>query len=316
MFAAYPSTRGHAMQRYATALRSNDLAQRRAAVRALAELGPAIPLPAIDSLLGLLQDPDETIRDGAAEALLYVARSVGAGQERVIRGLGELLRHPEDLWRLRAVGIISRVGPPAAALIPQLVMGLKDRNRVLCRVAAEALCRIGPAAMPALEAAQADPACRPAARWALNRMSEAHDDTVDTVLHAKQQTAPAISVPTPMPDYDIPARPTGRERRRDRRYPCTREVFYQLMSRKGQDLWWNARIVDVSVGGIRLLLTRSVTVGDRVAIDLREAHDGVERNAVARIVHARVTDKGWNVGCAWLGPLTIEELALLREPDK
>jgi hypothetical protein len=91
-------------------------------------------------------------------------------------------------------------------------------------------------------------------------------------------------------------------------------VIYQVMTRHGQNLWWNARIVDVSVDGVCLHLSRTLNVGDRIAVDLREAHDGVERNAVARVVHIQLDGAGWNVGCAWLGPLDDGELALLREP--
>lgn len=298
------------MHRYATALRSNDLSRRREAVRELCELGVNIPLAAIDTLLGLLRDPDELVRDGAGEALVHVTRAEGPGRERVVQGLGDYLVHPEELCRLRAVGIVSRIGPPAGPLVPLLVKALKDRNRVLCRVAAEALCRIGSAAIPALQEAQADPVCRAAVRWALGKIGDSADEAADTVLQAKQRTAPAIA----MPAEPAPASRRGLERRQAPRFPCSREVYYQLVTRKGQDLWWNARIVDVSVGGIALVLTRPASAGDRLAVDLREAHQGVERNAVARVVHAREVRGSWQVGCAWLGPLAEDELALLREP--
>lgn len=298
------------MHRYATALRSNDLSRRRDAVRDLCALGCNVPLAAIDTLLGLLRDPDETVRDGAAEALIQVTRSDGPGRERVVHGLGDQLLHPEELCRLRAVGIVNRIGPPAAPLVPLLVAALKGPNRILCRVAAEALCRIGSAAIPALEVAQADLACRSVAKWALNKIGPSADDAADTVIQAKHSTAPAITLATPDSAHPRP----GRERRTTPRFPCSREVFYQLMTRQGQDLWWNAHIVDVSLGGSALVLTRSVGVGDRIAVDLREAHQGVERNAVARVVHTHEVRGGWQIGCAWLGPLTADELALLREP--
>jgi hypothetical protein len=301
------------MHRYATALRSNDLSRRREAVRDLCALGCNIPLTAIDSLLNLLRDPDETVRDGVADALIQVARADGPARERAVSGLGDLLVHPEELSRLRAVGIVNRIGPPAAPLIPLLVVALKGPNRILCRVAAEALCRIGSAAIPALEAAQSEPVCRAAAKWALGKIGQSADEGADTVIQSKQSTAPAIALATSAPAATRAHH--GRERRTTPRYPCSREVFYQLMTRKGQDLWWDARILDVSLGGVALTLTRSVSMGDRIAVDLREAHQGVERNAVARVVHVGEVRGGWKVGCAWLGPLTPEELALLRAPE-
>src|SRR5262249_51656881 len=167
----------------------------------------------------------------------------------------------------------------------------------------------GKAAIPALEAAQADPACRGVAKWALSKIGPSSDEGADTVIQVKQSTAPAIALGTPAVSHQR----SGPERRTTPRFPCSREVFYQLMTRKGQDLWWNARILDVSLGGTALILTRSVGVGDRIAVDLREAHQGVERNAVARVIHVREMRSAWQIGCAWLGPLTQDELALLRE---
>ena len=184
------------MHRYATALRSNDLSRRREAVRELCGLGVNVPLTAIDTLLGMLRDPDEGVRDGAAEALINVTRAEGPARERVVQGLGDHLVHPEELCRLRAVGIVSRIGPPAGPLVPLLVKALKDRNRVLCRVAAEALCRIGSAAIPALQEAHADPVCRAAVHWALSKIGDSPAASADTLLQAKQPTAPAIAMLT------------------------------------------------------------------------------------------------------------------------
>ena len=132
----------------------------------------------------------------------------------------------------------------------------KGRNRVLCRVAAEALCRIGSAAIPALQAARGDPTCRASVKWALSKIGDS-DEAPETIVHVKQRTAPAIAMPTASvtPELADPVARSGVERRTDPRYPCNREVFYELVTRKGQDLWWNAAIIDVSSGGIGLMLT-------------------------------------------------------------
>jgi hypothetical protein len=304
------------MQRYATALRSNDLSARQDAVRELCELGPDLPLNTIDILLELLGDADETVRDGAAEALVHVARVDGPGRARVVQGLGDQLLHPEDEYRVRAVGIVSRVGAPAALLVPLLVEALKDHNRVMCRVSAEALCQIGKAAIPALQIAQVDPARRAAAKWVLARIRNPIQEIADTAPRAKRRTKPAISVPPgkPAASRTQAVRRPGIERRGAPRFDCAREVFYQVVTRMGQDLWWNARIVDVSATGIGLALPRAVSAGDHLAVDLREAHDGVERNAVARVVHARERQGVCQAGCSWLGPLGEDDLALLRDP--
>jgi HEAT repeat protein len=76
------------MLRYATALQSANQTQRRAAVKELCRLGSAVPPSALNILLPLLQDQDETVRDGASEALGNVGRGGlpdgrrGAGEDR------------------------------------------------------------------------------------------------------------------------------------------------------------------------------------------------------------------------------------------
>jgi hypothetical protein len=114
--------------------------------------------------------------------------------------------------------------------------------------------------------------------------------------------------PTPLPS------PKGAERRATPRFSCTRGVFFQFLTGRGEDLWRKARIADVSVGGIGLVTSASLPAGSRVAVDLNEAHERLSRRAVARVVHARPLSAGVLLGCAWLGPLDDDELRLLREP--
>jgi HEAT repeat protein len=197
-----------------SALSSHDVRQRRAAVRALADAPGPIPAGDVDHLVELLRDPDEAVRDAAADALLKIASTLGPARDRLLGGLGTLLRQGDDLLRLRIVNLIGRIGPLAAPLVPGLIAGLTDRNRVLCRVSAEALCRIGPAAVPALEAALVDPRGRAAARWVLGRIAEA-GQAADTVLQVKQATTPSIRVEVPA----AAPRRRGPERRQNPRYP-------------------------------------------------------------------------------------------------
>jgi hypothetical protein len=308
------------MHRYATALRSKDRSQRRSALRELCRLGSGIPVSVLDSVVVLLQDSDEVIRESAAQILLQLGQTEGAGHIRVLQILGDLLVHPQDLMKMRAVGLINKIGPPAAPLAPALISALKDTNRIFCRVAAEALCRLGPDAIPALQLARtnSDPNIRNAAEWALSRMDGNTDSKADTVVENKAPTSPSIKV---SPNDTSPRSPgvktvirTEADRRETPRFLCNRDVFYQVLSLKGEELWWKAKIHDVSAGGVGMMLDVPLKTSARISIDLSEAHQGIERKAVARIIFCRQLPGGYFTGCAWLGTLTQEELNLLCEP--
>lgn len=142
------------MFHYATALRSNDLNQRRAAIRELCQLGVGAPLSCLDYLIPLLHDPEETIRDGATEVLLNLSK--GSGADGVLKHLSGMLAE-DNSSRMRALRIITRVGPGARSMVPALVAALKTDNPIAARMTGEALCSIGADAFPALESLQADP---------------------------------------------------------------------------------------------------------------------------------------------------------------
>jgi HEAT repeat protein len=141
------------MFHYATALRSNDLAQRRAAIKELRRLGPEAPPSSLDYLVPLLQDPEAAIRDGATEILLNLSKGSADG---VLHHLNSMLAADKST-RLRALRIIARVGPGARSTIPALVTALKSDDPVTARMAGEALCAIGTDALHAVESVQTDP---------------------------------------------------------------------------------------------------------------------------------------------------------------
>lgn len=142
------------MFHYATALRSNDLSQRRAAIKELCRLGVGAPASSLDYLIPLLQAPEAAIRDGATEVLLNLSR--GPGSDSVLKHLSGMLAE-DNSTRMRALRIIARVGPGARSMIPALVDALKTDNPIAARMTGEALCSIGADAASALEALQADP---------------------------------------------------------------------------------------------------------------------------------------------------------------
>jgi HEAT repeat protein len=167
------------MNRYATALRSNDIAKRRTAVKELCQLGATASLSALDSLIELLDDSDELVREGAAEALVNLVRSRAQGRERAVDALVQLLVHGHPRIRMRIVRLAGQIGSHASPLIPMLVDALGKDDVVLGRIAAETLCRVGADAVPALENAltNSNVFVRQNAAWALKRLTGAEYPT-------------------------------------------------------------------------------------------------------------------------------------------
>lgn len=99
------------------------------------------------------------------------------------------------------------------------------------------------------------------------------------------------------------------ERRAVVRYLCDREVFYfPLWS--GERLW--ARVRDISVYGIGLLLSAPMEIGTDLAIDMRTMNPRLPLALVARVVDVTMQEEGcWIVGCRFLTRPTEEDLLSL-----
>jgi HEAT repeat protein len=179
------------MFHYATALRSNDLAQRRAAIKELCRLGTEAPLSALDYLLPLLQDSEAAIRDGATEILLNLSKG---GADGVLNHLSSMLAGNKST-RLRALRIIARVGPGARSMVPALVAALKTDDPVTARMAGEALCAIGADALPALESVQTDPhpLMQQEVARVLRKLQGTHMDTVPDFSTVPPEPSPKPS---------------------------------------------------------------------------------------------------------------------------
>jgi HEAT repeat protein len=159
------------MHHYATALRSSNPSQRRNAVKELCQLGAAAPVSSLGYIIPLLQDEDQTIRNGAAEILLNMAK--GDGTALVMDHLRDMLNDEDQSVRLRAVRIIGRAGRRARSLVPELVGLLKTKDALTARTIAEALCLIGSYAIPELVTASRDehPTVSSEAAWALRKIA-------------------------------------------------------------------------------------------------------------------------------------------------
>ena len=99
------------------------------------------------------------------------------------------------------------------------------------------------------------------------------------------------------------------ERRAVIRYLCDREVVYsRLLTRKR--LW--ARVRNVSVNGIGLLLGAPIEPGTDLIIEMKTMDPGIPLTLVARVVHVTMqANESWIVGCKFLTRPTEEHLLAL-----
>jgi HEAT repeat protein len=123
-------------------LKSTDATDRRIAASALGTLGKS----AVPELLPLLRDPDPELRALTTEVLGGVGQSPEA-----VKGLGAALTDPDVNVQQQAALALARLGPAAAAAVPQLVESLTGAQEAETQaLAARALGDIGPAAAVAV----------------------------------------------------------------------------------------------------------------------------------------------------------------------
>jgi hypothetical protein len=144
---------------------------RRASGNPLISLSPATMASSLGARMGrlaeMLRDPDADIRQHAAAALRAIrpkaAKAVpalaAALKEKDVRhaiaaALVAALKDPKDDVRHRAADALGKIGDAA---VPALAAALNDPDKDVRRHAADALGKIGDAAVPALAAALNDP---------------------------------------------------------------------------------------------------------------------------------------------------------------
>src|SRR5205814_2331971 len=75
---------------------------------------------------------------------------------------------------------------------------------------------------------------------------------------------------------------------------------------------WMARVRDISTGGLCLVLSRRFERGAGLAIEVPGADGESPSTLLARVMHVRAeAGGGWALGCAFVSPLSDEELEAL-----
>jgi hypothetical protein len=116
-------------------------------------------------------------------------------------------------------------------------------------------------------------------------------------------------------EQDAAAQAVARERRASVRYPCDLETACQPVAERSGDAW-PARALDLSAGGVALLLSRRFERGTMLTVRLESPDGEISRTLFVRVVHAeQLPDSSWRLGCALAGELGQEELkAFQAEP--
>lgn len=120
----------------------------RSAARGLARCGAAA-LAASDALIALLENADPDIRWNALRTLGKI-RATASIPKVVV-----MLNDPDDQVREHAAEALGDMGPAASTTVPALMAALQDKYMKVRRDAARSLGQIGPAAQAALPALKA-----------------------------------------------------------------------------------------------------------------------------------------------------------------
>jgi HEAT repeat protein len=117
------------------AIKVEDGGVRHAAAKALGKIGA----PAISALIQALQDENRRVRWAAAEALGQI------GDPQATPALIQALRDEDVEVRQAAAWALEKIGPPA---VPALIQALQDEDGWVRRAAAEALLKLLPISLP------------------------------------------------------------------------------------------------------------------------------------------------------------------------
>jgi len=114
----------------------------------------------------------------------------------------------------------------------------------------------------------------------------------------------------------------GNERRASVRVACDLDTTCQPLSGPRASSW-AARVVDISTGGLALVLDRRFEPGAMLSVRLASSDDESTRTLFLRVVHvSQHVDGAWQLGCAFASELAEEELQAFQakrvrttEPD-
>jgi len=99
------------------------------------------------------------------------------------------------------------------------------------------------------------------------------------------------------------------ERRVWVRYPAQIDAQFKPTG-AAADMFITGKVLDVSLGGIRLLVDRCLEAGALISLDLPGGVEASHVSVLACVVHSQPQPKGgWLLGCSFSQELSLEDLA-------
>lgn len=95
------------------------------------------------------------------------------------------------------------------------------------------------------------------------------------------------------------------DRRVYTRYPVDHQIAYQTQE-VGEKLL--ARLRDISLGGVKMVVDRPYEPGDLLSVDLPEDKEYSTSTVLACVVHVDEDQEQWSLGCTFARELTPEDL--------
>src|SRR3954454_20979245 len=100
------------------------------------------------------------------------------------------------------------------------------------------------------------------------------------------------------------------DRRASERYPVNADAACPFLSPVAED-FGAARVRDVSMHSVGLLVSRRVEVGALLAVVLDNKARGFSKAVLVRVAHVTAIAGGFLVGGSFLTPLTYQEMSAL-----
>jgi hypothetical protein len=104
---------------------------------------------------------------------------------------------------------------------------------------------------------------------------------------------------------------SGPEQRVWKRFSTNVTASFQVVGSL-EAVKYPAQVLNISVSGVGLAVTRPVTVGALISVDLHGGHGSAERTMLACVVHANARDDAeWALGCNFIRSLSEADLNAL-----
>src|SRR5437868_6293084 len=128
-------------------------------------------------------------------------------------------------------------------------------------------------------------------------------------------TAEALTLTKPAPSAgNGKASSSDAERRAWVRYPCHLDIVYWKSTGSATEACRSARVLDISAGGVCMLLNRPFEPGTVLTLQLENAEQGCTRTLLVHVVHVRpYSHSEWMVGCAFDSKVSEEDARALAD---